>query len=139
MGVSTDAILAFGIDIGEEIPEAIEALDLDDFDLDCLADHEGGLVWRADFTPEEENAYGKKARELHDAYPVELIIHCSYDYPMYIVAAKDSRYYASRGYSKTINPSDLKVKQEDIDALKAWCKKYNVEGEPEWLLFSMWG
>lgn len=142
MGTSTDAYIAFGINIDEgELPESIEALleegKIDDFWEDELAAYEGGLVYNED---EDYSVYAEKKRQLVKDYPVEIIMHCHGDFPMYVVAVRETHLRASRGYPTTFGTDHMtKVEQKDIDAFKAWCEKYGLEGEPEWLLFSYWG
>lgn len=72
--------------------------------------------------------------------PVEIVTHCSYDYPMYILAAVGTETTASRGYAQNIDDS-LKGHEEAIQKLLEFIKEENVEleGEPSWLLYSMWG
>lgn len=73
-----------------------------------------------------------------DAFPVELIIHCSLDYPMYFLAAKGTDTLASRGNPKAISLPE--VSPQAIAALKSFCDRHGVEWrEPSWHLFSMWG
>jgi hypothetical protein len=112
MGVSTGAILAFGIDLGagDDLPES-------------LADVEDGL---------EEWLYGQKD------LPFEAITHCSYDYPMYFLAAKGTQVRANRGH-----PSVAQMTQatpEQIEAMRAFCEQHGLEWkEPSWQIFRLWG
>jgi len=146
MGTSTDAIIALGINLGgmegDGLPPLIESLlevmD-DDFSEYELSVYEGGLEWKDDFTVEEKKEYYDKRRQLLADYPVEIIAHCSGDYPEYVVAVRGTRRWTRSGYPHSFDPKELvKVKQEDIDAFNRWCKKYEIEGELGWLLFSYW-
>ena len=144
MGTSTNAYIAFGINIDEgELPESIETLleegKIEDFWQDELAAYEGGLVYNGE-EGEEYDAYYDKKQELVKNYPVEIEMHCHYDCAMYVVAVRGTILSASRGFPTSFGTDHMtKVEQKDIDALKAWCEKYGLEGEPEWLLFSYWG
>lgn len=129
MGVSTDAIVAFGVDLGEELPEFLEDFD-DGFD-DYLASISGlpqygepGHSWDAHW------AFAER-------FPVTIIHHCSGEYPMYILAVNGTEQRASRGYPHTLEP--LTVTQEQIDKLRDFMAEHELEGEPAWLLFSNWG
>lgn len=144
MGVSTNAYIAFGINIDEgELPESIETLieegKIEEFWQDDLAAYEGGLVYNGE-EGERYDEFWNKKQELVKNYPVEIEMHCHYDCAMYVVAVKGTCLSASRGFPTAFGPDHMtKVEQKDIDAFKTWCEKYGLEGEPEWLLFSYWG
>lgn len=131
MGVSTDAIVAFGFNLGEELPESLLAtLDADEESWDFeywVAARLGvaDLEW-----PERRKAV--------DAFPFEIITHCSYDYPMYFLAASDTTQRARRGY-----PEALAMKEaspEQVQAMRDFCGEFEIEWEdPRWHLFSLWG
>jgi hypothetical protein len=129
MGQSTDAHVAFGVDLGEELPEFLE--DFEDGWEDFLASISG--------LPQ----YGEKGHSFKDqeafvkAFPVTLLFHCSYEYPMYILAVNGTDQRASRGYPHDLTP--LIVTPEQVDALKAFMAEHGIDGEPKWLLFSMMG
>ena len=128
MGVSSDGIVVFGIDLGEEPPEFLDG-DFDDY-LDSISGlpqyGEPGHSWDA------INAHRK-------ACPADVTIYCSYDYPMYILAVRDTEVRVSRGY--VIDVSDLPAPDEArLAAFKAWCVERGVENpEPKWLLCSLYG
>lgn len=125
MGVSTDGILAFGIDFGEELPEFLA-----DFE-DVWWDYTDSISGETDY---------KKRSEFRDNHIADLVMYCSYEYPMYILAINGTKTEVSRGYTEEIDPSDLRIPQEKIDAFKAFCEENGVEWqEPKWLLASMWG
>lgn len=133
MGVSTDGILVFGIQLPEEeTPEFLEGFenDFDDF-IDSL---NGLPQWG------EEGHDWNKTHAFRDNFPVDLVQHCSYDYPMYILAVRGTEIMASRGYPKEIDPLTLKVDPEKIEFLRKFCEEYGIEWEePKWYLCSMWG
>lgn len=91
----------------------------------------------------EAKAYFDAKGKLEDASPVEIVMHCSYDYPMYILALKGTHLFASRGTPKKVNFERLNslVTEEKLAEARKFCAEY---GLPEfygadWLLFSMWG
>jgi hypothetical protein len=132
MGVSTDGILVFGIDLGEEIPDFLEEFE---GDFDNFLDSISGLPQYG-----EEGHDFTKDREFRDNYGVSLTTYCSYEYPMYIIAVNGTETNVNRGYVEEINPEDMKISQEKIDKLKSFCEEYGIEWqEPKWLLASMWG
>ena len=105
MGQSTNGILAFGVDLGDEIPK-------------WLWKHTG--VDENGDDPHEELEKALAAQGLY------LIMHCSGDYPMYLLAYNEQ--VANRG-------SVVKVDLTVPDDLSAWPKK---AGKPAWLLCSLW-
>lgn len=130
MGVSTDGILVFGIELGEELPEFLE-----DF-YDIWWDFTDSISGVAEDDPKR----CEKRRDFRDNFPVELVSHCSYEYPMYILAVKGTKITASRGSPKVIDPTSLVVSPEKIEKLRKFCEEYRIEWEePEWYLCSMWG
>lgn len=134
MGVSTDAIVAFGFNLGEEWPEALkiagEDEDSTDFE-DWIADHLGLGDW-------QQEGYWERKREAVKAFPVDLIMHCSYDYPEYFIAVRGTEQRASRGYPVKLDLHE--VDSAKVQALREFCDQHGIEwGEPAWHTFSMWG
>lgn len=88
-------------------------------------------------------AYFAERQAFKDAHPlpVDVVLHCSYDYPMYIIAVTGTEHSARRGYPKAIDPAALVVTGEQIEAMKKFCGEHGIEipGEPQWYLSSMWG
>lgn len=145
MGVSTDAILAYGIDLGEEwhdkVPWGEEedqdmeywlySLDPDrlDYDYEMASEEEREAVWAV-------------RREFIADFPVEDIHHCSGDYPMLFLAVRGTKVRASRGYPKKIEMADLHVDPfvagRFLARLKGWGIEFEVE-DLAWHLFSYWG
>ena len=92
MGTSTDGILAFGVDFGDEdcfdetLPEELREIlekteGLEDYLIECSGIGE----WSEDFTAEENSEYWDKRQKVIKDAPVEEVTHCSYDYPMTIL------------------------------------------------------
>lgn len=137
MGVSTDGILVFGIAYDEgELPEFLSAWaderGEEDPDFDEYLDSISGLPQYG-----EEGHDFTKSREWREAQPVEMVHHCSYDYPMYILAVRGTKTTAWRGHPQVI--TSLDVSGAKIAAFAAWCAERGVKGEPRWILCSMWG
>lgn len=132
MGTSTDAILVFGFEIGGE-DEPPEFLDEFDGDFESFLDSLSGL-------PEygEEGHSFDAQFEYRKNCPASMTLHCSYDYPMYILAVNGTETRSSRGTPREIGSMD--VSDSDVSAFKAWCESNDIEyKEPKWLLCSMWG
>lgn len=139
MGTSTDAILAFGFDLGEELPESLEAAEDEGFDFDeWLAAKLGLPEWREGMTDDERTTHYATKRAAIEAFPVDLITHCSYDCPMYFLAVRGTETSARRGYPQEVATPE--IDPEKLSALRAFCEQNNIEwSEPKWQIFSLWG
>ena len=76
--------------------------------------------------------------------PVVLVTHCSYDYPMYILAMPGTVSTAIRGYPVELDPlklfeSDDEAEKKLVDFYEKYCKGQMESEEPSWLLFSLMG
>ena len=134
MGVSTDAIVAFGFNLGEEWPDGLKINDDDedstDFE-DWIAEHLGLGDWQAE-------GYWERKREAVAAFPVDIITHCSYDYPEYFIAVRGTEQRARRGYPEKLEVPE--VGRAKIEAMREFCEKHGIEWEePSWHIFSLWG
>lgn len=172
MGQSTDAILAFGMDVGDEwsLPgvdsedEDSDSTDLGEFlarraDLEDpyktllpaevnegpYAEYERWKAANPDFEAATSRWFAAK-QQLEEAAPIEIIWHCSYDYPMYVIAMKGTQLSAARGYPKKIEDTRELVTTALSTAKIAEAARFVHEHElldrpfePAWLLFSMWG
>lgn len=111
MGLSYNAMLVYGIDFGDELPEAFlkfeEAHDYFEWD---------------DWV------------ELEEATPLKLVEYGWVgEEPGYILALKDSIYTTEIYYPKSL--PDLKVHPKYYWDFKDFCKKYSIEfKEPKWLM-----
>lgn len=143
MGISSDGMLVFGIELEEDVDlaEIFKCDDDEDFDFEEFVVSESGAPeWSENMTDDESSAYWDKQRELVKNYPVSLALYCSYEYPMYILSIPGYEYSASRGDAHEISFDNLNVPQEKIDAMKAWCLEHDFEWEePKWLLCSVYG
>lgn len=146
MGVSTDAILAFGFDLGDEedvtLAERFGAEEDDDsFDFDEWIGKQAGAVYPAGYAginSPEYVAYYEKLQAAIAACPVEVITHCSYDYPMHFLALRGTEARAWRGKPQTVQTEP--PPPERIAAMRAFCEEHDIEWkEPQWHIFSMWG
>lgn len=132
MGVSNDAIIAYGLDLGEEIPEGLQAL-YDQHEVDGFEELIDALTGIA----KEDWVTRFRAR---DNFPVELIGHCSYDYPMYFLAIRGTQKRASRGCPEPVSIDHFKISNEQIIAFNRFCVDIGVDpAEAYWQIFSMNG
>lgn len=150
MGVSTDAILAFGFNIADEdeMPEKLAAAGHDPeeydgyFDFDLVVAREVGLTEPTG--PYESNkelysAYFEAKRKAAAAYPLDVIAHCSGECPMRFLAVRGTEVNASRGNPVRLTDYFPLITVEQIRAMRDFCERYEIEWqEPGWHLFSMW-
>ncbi len=132
MGISSDGMLVFGIEWEDDdtMPEFMG--EFDDFDeyLDSLND-------LPDYG-EPGHSFSDQ-QEARDKIPVDMVRHCSYDYPMFIFAVRGYEFSASRGYPMEITADKLKVDPEKLKAFKLWLAERGIQGEPSWFLCSIMG
>ncbi len=114
MGVSTDAILFFGVNLGggedDELPEGVYEKLAEDYE------------W---------------VEKLEEDFNVEVIHHCSDQYTMYALAAKGSAQRAYRG--SVVEVKSLDEKKTWFVNVKAALKFMSIVETPKWLLVSWWG
>jgi len=138
MGQSTNAIMAFGIDLGEELPDSFHAHDDEDDGFE--SEHFLACdfcIEIPEWTPETNTEYWKAKWTAIAAIPIELIEHCSSEYPMYFLAVRGTKQTALRGH--TVDADQRDIEPSEIDALRAFCERHGVEWkEPKWQIFSMW-
>lgn len=137
MGQSTNAIMAFGFDLGEELPESFTYEDEDgEFEMDKFLAQDFGIDM-PEWTPGVGSEFFDKERAAISKIPVEIIDHCSGDYPMHFLAVRGTENSARRGYPE--KAPQRPIEQSEIDALRAFCEKHDIEWqEPCWHIFSMW-
>lgn len=138
MGTSTNGILAYGVDLADNIDwdELYTGSD------ECEACNNSEDGWESDRAccfdgPDEYVGHVLKAAGITG---VGVTWHCSYDYPMFIVGTR--RWSAYRGGpveipvdSLTVDPGESK---KIIKALKV-LGLYEDGMTPSWLLCSIWG
>jgi hypothetical protein len=116
MGVSTDAILVYGIPVKEE-------------DIDAESHPEGSELYRM----------------LWDGNPVDdvdLIRHCSDNCTMFIAGISSTHHWTWRGQALLIPVADLHPGKDEWDEkLSAFIdrNKLTAAGKPGWYLASWWG
>ena len=156
MGVSTDAILCYGFLVGDEGGgyEGLEWLPEDQYGEQMgFEEFVAGLYGLAkpaeflDRSVAERFAYYDKKRVLLAGVGVQLVSHCSDQYPMFVLAAKKSWSVANRGLPKELGQwvggkieEALTVQDEWTAQLRDFCEKAGIPFvEPQWILCSTWG
>lgn len=147
MGTSTNGILAYGIDLGEdfgfdydepqpawiddeddEAPETVllAANGFTEPEPDITTDRDGWRSWRS------------RQRDAKKDLGVELVHYCSGDVPMYILAAKHFEVY--RGDTEEVDFDLPKNANERLAwALDVLGLDKFKDQRPKWLLASWWG
>jgi hypothetical protein len=131
LGTSTDAIIYFGVDLGE---------DLSIFHPDHLYDEHDALVGL-----EAMELINKKIKK----YRMMIVWHCSYEVPMFIIGFAPSYKCAFRGSPNQLDSLNMMHDMEDegrkafnefLDNEHEICKQINISRNDEmsWLLFSKW-
>jgi hypothetical protein len=146
MGVSTDAVLAYGIDLGadEDLmdgPLGILYSDSEGFSLDLLIEETAGLGPEPDYEQDRDawRAWRDALRKAEESYPLQLVEHCSNEYGMRFLAVRGTVLTAPRGYPQRVaalpTPTD-----EQMQALRTFCERFEVDDpQPAFQLFSYWG
>ncbi|GAG29168.1 unnamed protein product, partial [marine sediment metagenome] len=90
----------------------------------------------------------KRQFNFENPIPVKPLMHCSYDYPMFIIAVKETDTTSSRGCPAKIDPESMVVTEDQKKKVVDFCTKYCQpqdeysklpELEPHWYLTSLWG
>jgi hypothetical protein len=164
MGQSTDANIAFGVDLQEELP--YEGADENDIGAyvalregyknpwDDLPDevnygsNDPYARWRQEHPEWEERIedWDQTKRMFEDGSPVVIDHHCSCDYPMYVVALKGTVLTASRGAPEEFGigwmADALTMNAETrIREAQEFCEQHEFATDfssPSWLLYSQW-
>jgi len=167
MGTSTDAILFWGVDFGEEPPYPWRDLafgaapphpwrDLEEDEGDDAVEARDWLyrkiggpdypTWdetTKTFTPVLQEYWRARDQALRDYFPggvPEFDIHCSYNYTLHFVTLEGLKYTASRGYPITITPLDLVVMPEHLESFAKLSELLGIEIKGmSWQLCSFWG
>ncbi len=127
MGISTDAILFYGVSF-EEVDLGSDDLDMETFYLKNL-----GIERKDD---EDYNLWNKRKDEALDG--IIFGQHCSYDYPIYYIATKE--FSASRGYEVDINLDSLVIDPQWNEKIEKVCKVLGLEQKKsDWKLASFLG
>jgi hypothetical protein len=165
MGQSTNAVLAYGYDLGGDegewkIRETDEYGGIDASNASTLAwyddESDDGFIEQAQrrllaeiagFTEtwetRQDDDYFKREREAESRLGVEFESYCSGDYPMYVLATKVITVY--RGDSKVLDLPALMAEPAEHgwdDKLRQACEVLGVtpkQERPGWVLVSYWG
>jgi hypothetical protein len=162
MGQSTNAVLAYGYDLGGDEGEwkIQETGEYDEIDADKVTwyDDESDDGFReqaerrllaeiAGFTETWETRtdddYFKREREAEARLGIEFESYCSGDYPMYVLATKVITVH--RGSSKVLDLPALMAEPAEHgwdDKLRAACEVLGItpkQERPGWVLVSYWG
>lgn len=144
VGQSTDGILFYGIDFGEDGLDLDEYFDKQNEDHD-FEEHYARKVagihlpdepWSAESPAWEKD---RKARQKAEtACPCKVASYCSGDYPIYFASVKDGFYRVNRGDAIEI-PDGLTARPEWKDQLRTYCEQMALPySEPKWWLVSNW-
>ncbi len=150
MGTSTDAILALGFDLGEELPEKLFILDeeraerADYFEFDTWFKQNVFEEPEPDIEKDGDawSAWYKRSNAALEEYPLNIIQHCSSDYPMWFLTFRGTIERAKRGNPVAIEYDFLnqQIPDDKLNFLKEFCDEFGIEWqEPKWHIFSMWG
>jgi hypothetical protein len=144
MGVSTNALIAFGFDLGEELPEKMQELFIggDGFDFDKVVVIDTGIFAPAeeysDATKEVYSEHWAAVREARERFPITIEEHCSGDYPMFFLAIARTVQSARRGCPEVMRKQE--ITEQQITELRNFCVRWGIDWqEPDWYLFSYWG
>lgn len=137
MGQSTDAIIAYGLDLGDEIEE-FEYDEADGFESAAMKRLLAEIVgFTEQWTPNKEGYFDRK-RAAEESLGIEIITHCSCDYPMHFLAARGSENRAYRGSPQPVGDLVVDPTWNGKIAKAMSVLGIKSEGEPAWTLFSNW-
>ncbi len=153
MGTSTNAILAYGYDLGGgedewKVREVDEdgLLDLpwySDEDMDIMDAATDVLRTAAGWVDGDYGApgYFEQRQAIDDQVGVEIKDYCSGDYPMYLLSAKTIT--VRRGDAKLLDLAGLQAETDTYDErLRAACEVLGItptQEKPAWILVSYCG
>lgn len=139
MGVSTDGIFCYGFELNEDFEKPWA--DFDDWIAEKLGKVQHPRVAFSEATKSEYHVFWEKRKAFVESSPVELVIHCSHEYPAEILAIRGTVVSAYRGYPKAVSIGELQaVAASKLDAFRvALINLHLPVKEPTWLLCSFWG
>lgn len=157
MGVSTNALLFYGVPLGspenDKWPEIFSEED-EGLDDGILVDIMGGPkeidsgcedLSYDDWVETDQFKKWKACNDERNAFletlGVVLEMYCSNEYPMYALVIPESVRIAYRGFEEEIDTKQFSdfPKEEWDRKLKAVCEKLEVDFESKWYLVSYWG
>ena len=139
MGVSTDAILCFGFPVGDDENRPKFLKEYEEFH-DLIRADAGIGEWNEAMPEAAYDAYWRRCRDAEKACPVDLVLHCTYEFSMYILIVRGCEITAERGRPVDIDIAKLTPSADQIAEMKLWCAAHDVEfSQPRLILCSMYG
>jgi hypothetical protein len=136
--------LCYGFVLAGEEEERPSFMPEDDEDWDFeewIAELEG-VKYPGPYTDENKPkfpAYWEAKDEANKRVGISLVYYCSWEYPMFILAIKESEHKVARGYTESLGQA-IEAPTEWRKRLKEFCERTSTEfKEPEWLLSSLYG
>jgi hypothetical protein len=148
MGVATDAILVFGASFEDGFEFPWGDMEVDDWWMEVT-----GFVPEAEYPFDEQGNYkigfSRNSRKVDAFYdeknrwmeshpmPVRIVSHCSDEYPMFFIAAKEEM-TAKRGSPRQVIPSLMLDTQEMEKTIREFLERFGIEyaGEICWWMAS---
>lgn len=139
MSTSTNGLLYFGFTFYADDEGDPPWGDIEDDEWLCeMLGGPKSLKEEYEGNEEKYSTYWSEKRNFLKSADIEIVIHCSGNYPMYAIAIKKSVYSASRGYPENLGP-DIQSNLDWVDKLRDACEKLKIEWqEPHWELASLW-
>jgi hypothetical protein len=140
MGLSSDAILFYGLELGEDSPFIGQDVD----DIETSWNNEHGCPEPPD-SKDYRGAEWKAWRKEKDEWEktgngIRVGCHCCDGDPIEYVTLMAHEYTAFRGHAEKVDPAKLEPTQEQKDSLLEFCEKYGIDcSEPGWFLVSWMG
>ena len=139
MGSDATAILFYGICLDEclELPwETDDDTDDSAYYASKMGINEPGVEYSEE-TKGEFVKYWEKREEVNKKSKCEVILHCSGDEAMYVMALSDSTQKADWG--EPLELQKLESQPEWDGLLKDYCEKMDIEYiDPKWFLVARW-
>ncbi len=155
MTISSDGQICFGVQLRED-----EQMPWDQNKFDCeieewwfrgvntftssfeMYDEVGDLIKKnPDWTQDEYDTYWKEwmIHRKNNPMPVAIVMHCSYENPLYIVAVKGTFQYAPRGYPQHFETQP--ITEAEHMTLSKFITEHDLptEGDHDWWLTSLYG
>lgn len=122
----------------DELPKRLCERDAPDYVHDYIKRNEGIEAWKQENRAALDEWYAVR-QAIEKEFGVELDSHCSGDYPIPYLAAK--QYTARRGYPVPVDATDLAAAPDWDARLDRWLSEMGVEKPnpaPRWWLVSYW-
>jgi hypothetical protein len=157
VGISSDGILVYGYDLGDEpengyqdTPEWLKKAEEESEFENFAESAEIYLLAQSGFTDTdwESEGYWERKRAAEEQMGVEILYHCAYEYPMFIITVKDKRaqFRAYRGQPISLGIDQLNIPsfvKEEWDAKLKWASDLlgfkTTNERPTWILTSILG